>query len=81
MMTRMNKKRIQKWKEYELIVASLRYLHNKHQKEADDNAKTFKDAMEFVAMYNEVEFRFMCLIHRYQTKADKLHRKIRRCQK
>ena len=77
-MTRMNKKRLQKWKDYELIATSLRHLHTKHQKEADDIAKTYKDAMEFVAMYNEVEFQFMRLIHKYQRKADKLHRKIRK---
>lgn len=77
-MTRMNKKRIQRWKDYELIATSLRYLHTKHQKEADDIKKTFKDAMEFVARYNEVEFQFMHLIHKYQTKANRLHKKIRR---
>lgn len=77
-MTRMNKKRIQRWKDYELIATSLRYLHTKHQKEADDNVETFKDAMDFVSLYNEVEFQFMRLIHHYQRKADKLRKKMHR---
>ena len=80
-MIRMNKKRLQRWKDYELIATSLRYLHTKHQKEADENIKTYKDAMEFVALYNEVEFQFMRLIHKYQRKADRLRKKIRRKMK
>lgn len=74
----MRNKRIQKWKDYELVASSLRYLHTKHQKEADENVKTYTDAMDFVMDYNEIEFRFMRLIHKYQKKADKLHKRIRR---
>ena len=80
-MTRMNKKRLQRWKDCELIATSLRYLHAKHQEEADDIRKSYNDERDFVALYNEVEMQFSHLIRKYQNKADKLHRKIRRCQK
>ena len=77
-MTRMNKKRLQKWKDYELIATSLQYLHARHQEEADDIRKSYNDENDFVALFNEVEIQFGRLIHKYQTKADRLHKKIRR---
>lgn len=80
-MTRMNKKRLQRWKDYELIATSLRYAHAKNQKDASEVAKRYPGYIDFAPIYSETENQFYRLIRKYQTKADKLHRKIRRCQK
>lgn len=77
-MIRTNKKRIQKLKDYELILTSLRYAHAKNQKDAIENVKRYPDYIDFASIYNETENQFYRLIRKYQTKADKLRKKIRR---
>lgn len=77
-MIRMNKKRLQRWKDYELIATSLEYAHTKNIEDAEKTAKRYKDHDEFVALFNEFEMQFARLIRVYRTKADKLHRKIHR---